>query len=113
MTPTKLDDALTGCSAEPIHIPGAIQPFGVLFALQGNGSTVSDLLVAQHSQNAGELMDAGARLVGRRIGDLFDLVHCAPSKLATFKPRSRSSSRRGRPEPSTCGRLSFIATEDS
>ena len=85
MTPTKLDDALTGCSAEPIHIPGAIQPFGVLFALQGNGSTVSDLLVAQHSQNAGELMDAGARLVGRRIGDLFDLDSLRPIEARDFQ----------------------------
>jgi Bacteriophytochrome (light-regulated signal transduction histidine kinase) len=85
MTPTKLDDALTGCSAEPIHIPGAIQPFGVLFALQGSESTVSDLLVARHSQNAGELMDAGARLVGRRIGDLFDLDSLRPIEARDFQ----------------------------
>lgn len=30
---TKFEQALADCSSEPIHIPGAIQPFGVLFAM--------------------------------------------------------------------------------
>src|SRR5688572_26875780 len=70
---TTLDEALISCSAEPIHIPGAIQPFGLLFALRGDAPTVSDLMIAQHSLNAGEFIDASATMVGRRIGDLLNV----------------------------------------
>lgn len=30
---SKFEEALVNCSREPIHIPGAIRPFGVLLAL--------------------------------------------------------------------------------
>jgi two-component system, chemotaxis family, sensor kinase Cph1 len=82
---TTLDEALASCSAEPIHIPGAIQPFGLLFGLRGNGSTVADLLINQHSLNAGEFMDAGASLLGRRIGDLLNLDELRPIEAHDFQ----------------------------
>ncbi len=46
------DDAvdLTNCDREPIHIPGAIQPHGVLLALQE-----PDLIITQVSENASDL----------------------------------------------------------
>lgn len=31
-TPAALDSLLAGCDREPIHLPGAIQPLGTLFA---------------------------------------------------------------------------------
>ena len=39
------------CEREPIHIPGSIQPHGVLMALDGNMS-----IVLRHSVNASEMM---------------------------------------------------------
>lgn len=77
MTPrdfTLDDEALANCSAEPIHIPGSIQPFGLLFALDGDGAAVSELRIAQHSANAAEFLDAGSStLIGRPIGSLLAL----------------------------------------
>jgi len=47
MTPSTLDHAtLAGCGHEPIHIPGAIQPHGVLFVF-----TEPDLVCVQVSNN--------------------------------------------------------------
>jgi two-component system, chemotaxis family, sensor kinase Cph1 len=37
-----IDQALLNCSKEPIHIPGAIQPHGVLFAVENGTLKVSD-----------------------------------------------------------------------
>lgn len=45
---------ITNCDREPIHIPGAIQPHGVLLALQEPG-----LLVTQASENASTLFSCG------------------------------------------------------
>ncbi|HEX8529353.1 MAG TPA: hypothetical protein VF646_05000, partial [Cytophagales bacterium] len=41
---------ITNCDREPIHIPGAIQPHGVLLAL-----TEPDLKIVQTSANTGEM----------------------------------------------------------
>jgi chemotaxis family two-component system sensor kinase Cph1 len=35
LTELELEDALRACASEPIHIPGSIQPYGVLFVLRG------------------------------------------------------------------------------
>ena len=40
---------LTDCDREPIHIPGTIQPFGVLFVL-----AEPSLTITQVSENVGE-----------------------------------------------------------
>src|SRR3954466_13659192 len=56
---------LTTCDREPIHIPGAIQPHGVLLALD------PDLRVAIASANSGRLLGISAEdAIGLRLGDL-------------------------------------------
>lgn len=54
---TKFEQALANCSSEPIHIPGAIQPFGVLFAMDG------DLRVTHCSENVTTLLGRTAEAV--------------------------------------------------
>lgn len=56
-TPAYSTPDLTTCEREPIHIPGAIQPHGLLLALDG------DLVVVTTSRNC-------ARLLGRPAADL-------------------------------------------
>ncbi|OYW77813.1 MAG: hypothetical protein B7Z26_10200, partial [Asticcacaulis sp. 32-58-5] len=34
LSDAELDAALQSCEREPIHIPGSIQPFGLLFAIR-------------------------------------------------------------------------------
>ena len=46
---------LDNCATEPIHVPGAVQPHGVLLAL-----AEPDLVVAQCSANAARLLGLGA-----------------------------------------------------
>jgi chemotaxis family two-component system sensor kinase Cph1 len=58
---TRID--LTNCDREPIHIPGAVQPYGVLLALREPG-----LEVAQASESTGEHLGVPARaLPGRPL----------------------------------------------
>ena len=45
---------LTDCDREPIHIPGTIQPYGVLFVLAEPALTV-----AQVSENVGDHFPLG------------------------------------------------------
>jgi len=66
---TSFEQALARCSAEPIHVPGAIQPFGVLLALEGRSSKLGELRIVQHSQNATEIVN-GTALIDQRLGDL-------------------------------------------
>lgn len=56
---------LQGCADEPIRIPGAIQPHGVLLAL-----TEPDLVVVTASANAAELL--GREPLGERLDALLD-----------------------------------------
>ncbi len=67
----KLDDQktpvdLTSCDREPIHIPGAIQPQGVLLAVD-----VADLTIAQVSANCEQwLRQPPEQLIGRALDAL-------------------------------------------
>jgi light-regulated signal transduction histidine kinase (bacteriophytochrome) len=64
-----LEQALANCSREPIHTPGAIQPFGALLALDD-----ADLRVAWCSANAGEVLRVEPKSVlGERVEDLLPL----------------------------------------
>ena len=59
---------LTTCDREPIHIPGAIQPHGVLLVL-----TEPALMVAQVSDNVGEHFPLGvAEVLARPVSVLLD-----------------------------------------
>ncbi|VTU01071.1 pas pac sensor hybrid histidine kinase : Putative uncharacterized protein OS=uncultured Desulfobacterium sp. GN=N47_I07080 PE=4 SV=1: PAS_2: GAF: PHY: PAS_9: PAS_9: PAS_3: HisKA: HATPase_c: Response_reg [Gemmataceae bacterium] len=61
-----LGPALERCAAEPIHAPGAVQPFAVLLALDDRGA------VARCSANAAAALGRGPDAVlGRSLGDLF------------------------------------------
>jgi PAS domain S-box-containing protein len=83
---------LTQCEAEPIHIPGAIQPHGVLLALDATA-----LRILQASRSAWPLLGVPAeRLLGRGLAEALDSglaaavegalarCHAAPDDVATF-----------------------------
>ncbi|MDB5294817.1 MAG: cph [Phycisphaerales bacterium] len=77
-TPTPID--LTNCDREPIHIPGSVQPHGVLVALRA-----SDLSVTQVSANAEKLLGVGADVA--RAGGLAALIDPAdlPRVMAALR----------------------------
>jgi chemotaxis family two-component system sensor kinase Cph1 len=58
------------CDQEPIHIPGSIQPHGVLFALSNDG-----FVVQQASVNAGKYFGIPqSSILGKRVAELFEPV---------------------------------------
>ncbi len=63
---------LDNCASEPIHIPGATQPHGVLLSFGGDG------VVTQVSANVGDYFEGAstADVLGQPVGALFD----APSQ---------------------------------
>ena len=72
---------LTNCDREPIHLLGAVQPFGFLLALDSTLWTITRV-----SRNAPEWLGAGpAELVGRPIEDVFtqDSIHLIRGQLQT------------------------------
>jgi chemotaxis family two-component system sensor kinase Cph1 len=74
---------LSNCDREPIHIPGAIQPHGMLFALRDR-----DLHIAQVSQNTVKFFGfSPAQLLGRSIEDVvgttnFRLIQSAAARAS-------------------------------
>ena len=59
---------IDNCEREPIHIPGAIQPHGVLLACRGE-----ELLVQQVSANAATLLSREPNeILGRPLADVLD-----------------------------------------
>lgn len=61
------DVDLSSCATEPIHIPGRIQPHGVLFVLD------ADLTIAQVSTNTYTLLNVAAEdLLGTSLEHVFD-----------------------------------------
>ncbi|MFO0675676.1 MAG: ATP-binding protein [Polyangiaceae bacterium] len=65
---TKPELDLDACASEPIHIPGSIQPHGVLFACEGE-----TLTIVRVSSNADEFLGVDARaLLGRSLLDHVD-----------------------------------------
>lgn len=88
---------LDGCASEPIHIPGAIQPHGMLLSVDEPG-----LKILQVSANAAEFLgSSAAELVGKSVPELLSapevealreaVAHPDPSKvsplLLTFNQR--------------------------
>ena len=59
-------DTLQRCEDEPIHIPGAVQGFGLLIALQDDLGGSGGLIVRIVSENS-------KRIIGRTPGELFAL----------------------------------------
>ncbi|MGY1631679.1 SpoIIE family protein phosphatase [Geodermatophilus sp. SYSU D01186] len=61
---------LSNCEREPIHVPGSIQPRGVLLAV-----TEPDLVVVQVSENLADLVGVEpADALGRRLPDVLGVV---------------------------------------
>ena len=84
--PPELD--LTTCDQEPIHIPGAIQPHGLLLALE-----VPALRIVQASANAFALLGVRARdLLGRGLDEVLEAagVDTVRRVLAGDDPRIAS-----------------------
>jgi hypothetical protein len=81
---TDLD--LAACAAEPIQVPGSVQPHGVLLALDG------ELRVVRASANAADLLDRPvAELLGLPLGHVLDEVpvaDLAAPDLALVNPMS-------------------------
>ena len=76
---------LTNCDREPIHIPGAIQPHGVLLVLRE-----PDLTILQASANAGERLGLPLDgLLGTRLADLVGEAQAA----AVLAPLRRGDTR--------------------
>ncbi|MCV3213966.1 ATP-binding protein [Plectonema radiosum NIES-515] len=86
MMPEKID--LTNCDHEKIHIPGLIQPHGILFILQKPEFTI--LQVSKNSFNfIGIHPD---KLLGKKLKELLDvqqishIQQCLPSDLESVNP---------------------------
>lgn len=90
---------LTTCDNEPIHIPGAIQPHGILISLDASTG-----LITHVSANAQELL--GADPVG--------LIGQGPSKIVAWDYASLSDVDEGRPTYlSTCQLVGSNTTWDA
>ena len=79
---------LTECEREPIHIPGSIQPHGVLLVLNAR-----DLSVVQASENTEDMLGVtAAQALGRPLDYLLgvEAVGVLRDKLTTALPRSRA-----------------------
>ncbi len=91
---------LSACAREPIHIPGSIQPHGLLFVLRA-----SDLSVIQVSENVGELLGQSAdealaqpieKFVGEPIARKLSgvpLVRGRPSYLGSVRATAHGNER--------------------
>lgn len=77
---------LTNCDREPIHIPGSIQPHGVLLALDGSMTTV-----LRHSTNAEHVLDYSGPINGTTLETLVGakLTHDLRNALAGVGATSR------------------------
>ncbi len=90
---------LEACAREPIHVPGAVQPHGVLLAV-----SEPDLVVRVASANAESLLGVGVdALLGRSIGDVVDgplvpddlQAQVSPDQLSGHFPLSTTLNVRG------------------
>jgi chemotaxis family two-component system sensor kinase Cph1 len=74
---------LTDCDREPIHIPGTIQPFGVLFVL-----AEPSLTITQVSENVGEHLPCRVEeVLGRRLSTMLDAASVAEVEEALSEER--------------------------
>lgn len=68
---------LTTCETEPIHIPGMIQPHGVLLVLRRN-----DLSICQVSANVNELLGLSEKEL---LGQPIDVVLGGSNEAANYR----------------------------
>jgi chemotaxis family two-component system sensor kinase Cph1 len=72
-SPSSVDD----CANEPIHIPGSIQPHGLLLVV-----AEPDLMILQASANAAKLLGTTCELPGQTLGAVLGPEHAASVSLA-------------------------------
>ncbi|HYQ18715.1 MAG TPA: GAF domain-containing protein, partial [Polyangiaceae bacterium] len=85
MTSTTEPVTLANCESEPIHIPGAIQPHGVLVAIRG-----AELSVTQVSANVAEFFDvAPDAVLGRPFTELLEAESAERVQQISIAPRLR------------------------
>lgn len=78
---------LSSCDREPIHIPGRIQPYGVLFALQE-----PDLTICQLSANSADHVGLSPQqLLQQPITVLFDPANCPVLTKALLEAKATES----------------------
>jgi light-regulated signal transduction histidine kinase (bacteriophytochrome) len=85
--PSQLDDNipvdLSECDREPIHVPGSIQPHGVLLAF-----APEDTVIVQVSNNTAQVLGVSPEeLLGQRLESLFDAA-CLPVLREALLQRS-------------------------
>src|ERR1700742_701244 len=93
---------LTNCDREPIHVPGAIQPHGVLIAFDEG-----DDLVLQVSHNCEQLLSLETDAVlGSRLGKIFGIQQAelikqefANNKLKAANPVKLQVGAQGQQRP--------------
>jgi light-regulated signal transduction histidine kinase (bacteriophytochrome) len=79
MAETVLTVDLTNCDREPIHLLGAVQPFGFLIAVSS-----ADWRITRTSRNVNEwLGQASSDLEGRQLGEILSesAVHLVREQL--------------------------------
>jgi len=79
LTPQEID--LIDCDQEPIHIPGSIQPHGLLFVLKE-----PELTILQVSNNTFNFIGLhGEQLINKNLDILFDSYHIEMIKMCLSK----------------------------
>lgn len=75
---------ITACDREPIHIPGAIQPHGLLLVAEADSLTVIAGAGAIEERLAPEWLGAplGA-LLGEEVGDMLAAMPAGPGSVTT------------------------------
>jgi chemotaxis family two-component system sensor kinase Cph1 len=73
---------LTNCDREPIHIPGAIQPYGVLLALR---EPSLEIVIASASAGA-ILLTPASELIGRTVDELFGSTEAEQIRAMLSRP---------------------------
>ncbi|WP_312487826.1 histidine kinase dimerization/phosphoacceptor domain -containing protein [Sphingomonas sp.] len=78
---------ITACDREPIHIPGAIQPHGLLLVAEADSLTVIAGAGAIEERLAPEWLGAplGA-LLGEEVGDMLAAMPAGPGSVTTTRP---------------------------
>lgn len=98
MTAASIPSILSNCDQEPIHIPGSVQPYAVLFALDP-----MNFQILQVSENCEVLLELPAdEILGMRITELFEsesdllagfLKNASSSGLRAMKVESRQKGK--------------------
>ena len=95
---------IENCDREPIHVPGSIQPHGVLLVVQG-----PDLVIRHASANAGRIAGETVPVIGKPLASVLpeaefdDIRRACPSALSV---PNRITSKRPR-EPKPANALAF------